>query len=59
MKRVTPWFLKFSQYNINCTVFIRSVKFKIKCNMAPSKATCSASSQITGALENKISYDSS
>ena len=60
MKRVTPWFLKFSQYNINYTVFICSVKFKIKCNMEPPpKATCSASSQITGALENKISYDSS
>ena len=31
MKRVTPWFLKLSQYNINYTVFIDS--FPSKCTL--------------------------
>ena len=38
---------------------LMSFSHKIKCDLEPSsKATCSASSEITGVLKNKISYES-
>ena len=40
--------------------YLMFFSYKIKCNIGlPSKTTCSASSQITGVLENKIIYGSS